>query len=349
GLWLRIEDAEVFFYSLSRINSDHRFQVEKRASIKILSSPSTWSSKFNQHQNQIQEVITYILTIDDVNHLDEGNYSCQVDNQHPRFVTNDYSSTTTYRTQMGKNVTLSCRAQGKPLPLITWIKKADIQKSININCTSPCLINIVNATKFDAGVYECIAANFIRSVVRIYELDVQYPPDVSSTQLKVHRFPDDSVTFVCFVDSNPDPNIRWFHIPIDSNNNRIDLTAYHQQQHYNSNEWSIVEEKLNSTRWKTVLYIKHVPKRFLNTEFICYAKNKLGDSKYSIHLAENLRRTDNHVKKHRITTTSSLIASKDDEYLSLKLLSDYKDVKFRRMDSSRKKAHHRRLYVQLFY
>ncbi|CAF1601490.1 unnamed protein product, partial [Didymodactylos carnosus] len=41
GLWLRIEDAEVFFYSLSRINSDHRFQVEKRAGIKILSPPST--------------------------------------------------------------------------------------------------------------------------------------------------------------------------------------------------------------------------------------------------------------------------------------------------------------------
>ncbi|CAF1205211.1 unnamed protein product, partial [Didymodactylos carnosus] len=165
------------------------------------------------------------------------------------------------------------------------------------------------------------------------------PPDVTSLQTKTYHFPGDSIAFVCFIDSNPDPNIRWFHTSANSNSNRKDLTTFYQGQH-NSNVWSIVEEKLNNTRWKTILYIKHVAKRFLNTEFICYAKNKLGDSQHSIHLAENIRRLDNHVKKHRLTTMSNLLTSKESEYLLLKPVSDYNDVKIRRMDdTSRRKFH----------
>jgi hypothetical protein len=69
GLWLRVEDAEVFFYSTSRINSDQRFQIEQRPILHIINSTSSY------------EIMTYSLTIDDVHLSDDGTYSCQADNR----------------------------------------------------------------------------------------------------------------------------------------------------------------------------------------------------------------------------------------------------------------------------
>lgn len=69
GLWLRLEDAEVFFYSTSRIHSDQRFQIEQRPILHILNGTSSY------------EIMTYSLTIDDVRLSDEGTYSCQADNR----------------------------------------------------------------------------------------------------------------------------------------------------------------------------------------------------------------------------------------------------------------------------
>ena len=69
GLWLRLEDAEIFFYSTSRINSDQRFQIEQRPILHIINSTSSY------------KVMTYSLTIDNVHLTDGGTYSCQEDNR----------------------------------------------------------------------------------------------------------------------------------------------------------------------------------------------------------------------------------------------------------------------------
>jgi hypothetical protein len=69
GLWLRLEDAEIFFYSTSRINSDQRFQIEQRPILHIINGTSSY------------EITTYSLTIDDVRLSDDGTYSCQADNR----------------------------------------------------------------------------------------------------------------------------------------------------------------------------------------------------------------------------------------------------------------------------
>jgi hypothetical protein len=92
GLWLRLEDAEIFFYSTSRINSDQRFQIEQRPILHIINGTSSY------------EVMTYSLTIDDVRLSDDGTYSCQADNRiiklfvlnivgkhdHHKFMTSSY-------------------------------------------------------------------------------------------------------------------------------------------------------------------------------------------------------------------------------------------------------------------
>ncbi|CAF3450017.1 unnamed protein product, partial [Rotaria sp. Silwood2] len=68
GLWLRIEDAEVFYYSKFRIYSDERFHIEEKKMFNMINSTSSYN------------IIIYSLIIDDIRLSDSGTYSCQVDN-----------------------------------------------------------------------------------------------------------------------------------------------------------------------------------------------------------------------------------------------------------------------------
>ncbi|CAF0853475.1 unnamed protein product [Adineta steineri] len=306
GLWLRLEDAEVFFYSASRINTDQRFQIEQRPILHINNGTS-------------YEIMTYSLTIDDVRLADDGTYSCQEDNriiklfvlnivERPYFVTHEY--TTLLRTQIGKNVSIACEAQGKPSPFVSWIKKIDDdQPKTMINCTTTpttCQLNLLDVNRWHNGIYECVAANSIGTIGRFYTLDVQFPPDVYSPKVKSIHSIGDTITFECLIDANPEPDIRWLHRFTDDINQEMDLSGQFNQGYNNNNNkrrensiWSISQEKINSTRWKTSLFIKHIPKRFFNSKFICRAINRHGQSEKSITVIQN----HHHVaKKHRHTT-----------------------------------------------
>lgn len=331
GLWLRLEDAEVFFYSTSRINSDQRFQIEQRPILHIINSSSSY------------EIMTYSLTIDDVRLSDDGTYSCQEDNrilklfvlnivERPYFVTHEY--TTLLRTQIGKNVSIACEAQGKPSPFVSWTKKIDDdQAKTIINCTTTpttCQLNLRNVNRWDSGTYECVASNSIDTIGRFYTLDVQFPPDVYSPKLKSYHSIGDSITFECLIDSNPEADIRWIHRFSNDINQEVDLSRQFNQGFYNNKRrdspvWSITQEKINSTRWKTNLFIEHIPRRFFNSTFICRAANRLGKNERTITILSNHHHYYHHhaPKKHRHTTTSTTQSSSDlsqkyniDEYQS---------------------------------
>lgn len=72
----------------------------------------------------------------------------------------------------------------------------------------------------------------------------------------------DTITFECLIDANPEPDIRWIHRFTDDINQEMDLSRqFHQGFMKNSHRrdgpiWSITQEKLNATRWKTNLFIQ---------------------------------------------------------------------------------------------
>jgi hypothetical protein len=73
----------------------------------------------------------------------------------------------------------------------------------------------------------------------------------------------DTITFECLIDANPEPDIRWFHQFTNDINQEVDLSRQFNQGVYNNNNnkrensiWSITQEKINETRWKTSLFIK---------------------------------------------------------------------------------------------
>jgi len=280
--------------------------------------------------------MTYSLTIDDVRLSDDGTYSCQADNriiklyvlnvvERPYFVTHEYS--TLLRTQIGKNVSIACEAQGKPSPFVSWIKKMDDnhQKTM-INCTTTptiCRMNLLNVNRWHHGIYECVATNTIATIGRFYELDVQFSPDVQSSISKSLHSIGDTITLHCLIDSNPEPDIRWFHRFNNDINQQIDISRQIDQGIPNGNyqhnisvtttnrrmtpTWSIEQEQINSTRWKTTLIVKHLPKRFFNSSFICRAVNRHGQDEKSILIQSNHHYHHHHAsKKHRHTNAAKI-------------------------------------------
>lgn len=73
---------------------------------------------------------------------------------------------------------------------------------------------------------------------------------------------DDTITFECLIDANPEPDIRWLHRFINDINQEVDLSHEFNQGLHNHNSrkegsiLSIKQEKINATRWKTMLFIR---------------------------------------------------------------------------------------------
>ncbi|CAF1021701.1 unnamed protein product [Adineta steineri] len=324
GLWLRLEDAEVFFYSTSRINSDQRFQIEQRSSLHMINSTLSY------------EIITYSLIIDDIHLTDGGTYSCQADNkiiklfilnivERPYFITHEYS--TLLRTQIGRNISITCEAQGKPDPYLNWMKKIDeYNQKVIVNCsTTPttCQLNLINVDRYHTGIYECVAMNIVGTIGRFYELDVQYPPDVHSLTEEYYHFIGDAVILECLIDSNPEPDIRWLHRYSNDIKQEIDLSRQFYQEHSDNNNnqdnriWYIKHEQLNATRWKTNLFIKRIPRRLFNSNFICRAINHHGVGEQSINIIEKHHPS----KKHRHTTPEPFISNNTTLSSTIKFIS----------------------------
>ncbi|CAF0883547.1 unnamed protein product [Rotaria sordida] len=294
GLWLRLEDAEVYFYSRIRINSDERFHIEEGKIFHMINNTSSYY------------IITYSLIIDDVQLSDSGTYSCQQDNniiklfilnivERPYFITHEYS--TILRTQLGKNISIICEAQGKPKPHINWIKKMNENKQkMMINCSitsNICQLNLVNVNRYHNGIYECVATNILGTIGRFYEIDVQFPPNVSILREKSSYLIGDTLLLECFIDTNPESDIQWLHRYTQDINKDIDLSRLFYKEYFDHNHykidndiWYIKQEQLNATRWKTTLFIKRIPRRLFNTTFICRAINSHGENEEMIKIIE---------------------------------------------------------------
>ena len=88
------------------------------------------------------------------------------------------------------------------------------------------------------------------------------PPDVYSPIVKSFHSIGDAITFQCLIDANPEPDIRWVHRFSDDINQEMDLSRQFKQgfptqsARRESSMWSIEQEQINATRWRTSLFIK---------------------------------------------------------------------------------------------
>ncbi|XP_067030759.1 neurotrimin-like [Acropora muricata] len=102
----------------------------------------------------------------------------------------------------GGNVTLTCLADGKPTPNITWARLSD-NRIVNTTLT--------DIRKKDAGSYKCIADNGIGNpAMAVVRIVVQYPVEAKGFGKNETLIQGGRKTLSCPVRGIPKPNITWY-------------------------------------------------------------------------------------------------------------------------------------------
>lgn len=116
-------------------------------------------------KTSIQIYLIVILKIDPVNSKNEGEYSCRLTNGMKRtiylkvgvppvFTENNGSHQIVINTPEKQNITLSCDAEGNPLPTIFWYRNT------KLIATGPHL-KLHDVNRHSHSEYECVARNSI--------------------------------------------------------------------------------------------------------------------------------------------------------------------------------------------
>ncbi|XP_078352640.1 hemicentin-1-like isoform X3 [Oculina patagonica] len=212
------------------------------------------------------------FTIINVNRTDSGEYRCVANNS----VGNDTSNVATLDVQYapkitaqpedtsqpeGDNVTLSCNADGSPVPTISWTRnRSPINTSDNSRISfseDKKQLTITNVSRTDSGEYRCKASNNLgNDTSHVATLDIQYQPTITAHPHNTAAIEGDNVALSCNATGNPEPTISW-----SRNGSPIDI---------------IGNSRISFTEGKSQLTITNV-NRTDSGEYRCVANNSLGN------------------------------------------------------------------------
>lgn len=129
------------------------------------------------------------------------------------------SSTKDVEVSEGENLNLTCIAQGYPAPAIAWIRADSKAIQGEIARYDSSVLQLLNVTKHDRGVYKCIATNLIGSGIEwTLKISVRFPPSVVC-QISVGQAPNFEVDayMECYANGYPAPRLSWYK-EVDPNN-----------------------------------------------------------------------------------------------------------------------------------
>ncbi|XP_078354372.1 roundabout homolog 1-like [Oculina patagonica] len=180
------------------------------------------------------------LTIINVNRTDSGEYRCVANNS----VGNDTSNVATLDVQYppeiivhpeaqanteGVNVTLSCIADGNPVPTKSWTRNGFPMNTLGNSrirfSADKKQLTITNVNRTDSGEYRCVANNSLgNDTSNTATLDIQYQPKITAHPLSNIIKEGHNVTISCKAEGNPEPKISW------TRNGIIISFAQHEKQ-----------------------------------------------------------------------------------------------------------------------
>ncbi|XP_062988138.1 immunoglobulin superfamily member 10 [Elgaria multicarinata webbii] len=179
--------------------------------------------------NRLEVLPNGTLSIQNVNIQDRGQYLCVAANQHGSDKLLITLSVVTYPPRIlgrrskiitvhsGKAVTMKCKAEGRPIPTISWVlaNKTYMSESSRWNeavsvLTDGTLI-IKKVTVYDRGIYTCTANNAAGSDTVTIRLQVIAAPPIILEEKKQHVVVNmgESLKLPCTAKGNPHPNVHW--------------------------------------------------------------------------------------------------------------------------------------------
>ncbi|KAF5928137.1 hypothetical protein HPG69_011100 [Diceros bicornis minor] len=111
----------------------------------------------------------------------------------------------------GDDVTLDCKAQGSPPPLVTWTKDSrPVPPVTDRHGLLPSgSLRLAQAKVSDSGLYECTASNPAGSASRHYILRVQVPPQVQPGPQVLKVLAGEALDLNCAAEGTPEPQLKW--------------------------------------------------------------------------------------------------------------------------------------------
>ncbi|KAJ8714598.1 hypothetical protein PYW07_002823 [Mythimna separata] len=199
----------------------------------------------------------------------------------------------------GQDVSLSCRAEGRPLPRILWRREdgANIQlrneagELRKVDMFMGPSLNLSKVERRQMGAYLCIASNDVPpSVSKRIMLSVTFPPS-TLVATKVIGVPTGSqARLECFVEAYPQAIHYW----LKSGEEMILSGGKHE----------ISEERLSSYQLRTILVVSQFDPEDVGT-YTCVATNTMGKAEGTLRLYEIKITTTTTTTTTTSTTTTT--------------------------------------------
>jgi len=219
-----VRSFKVLWQKIDRpIIVNNQTNVQQQEQLTLIAFDGIVYSNKDHYRLESDYVGSYNLIIDRVSEDDQGEYQCQINTeprktkrifltvQVPPRIVEFRPNPPLHTIRAGSPLTLSCRAEGTPMPQIRWrIRDVDVNRVDLLPPENNNVWFIPSISNTFPRTVECIADNGVLPASnRIFTINVEYPPVaiVNNDLIQTQQYRN--VTLECHTSSRPIARIYW--------------------------------------------------------------------------------------------------------------------------------------------